>query len=91
MWVAQGLGTGQSRTRTPRCTPHPNRHPQTIALQCSGGSFKPKDCKFKVQQEVPGHKGSSASYKTVSKTASLDLAQYCTDAVREQRVTTPLT
>ncbi len=44
--------------------------------------FKPKECRFKVQQ-----KG-----KTIAKTAAMDLAKYCSEInlAREQSVSLPL-
>ncbi|KXZ46238.1 hypothetical protein GPECTOR_45g108 [Gonium pectorale] len=47
-----------------------------------GGGFRPKECKFKVQQ-----KG-----KTIAKTAMVDLAKYCNEsgAAREASVRVPL-
>ncbi|GFR53043.1 hypothetical protein Agub_g15743 [Astrephomene gubernaculifera] len=61
---------------------------QLVTLQPSssggpGSSFRPKECKFKVQQRG----------KTIAKTAVLDLAKYCSDAglAREQSVAMPLT
>ncbi|GIM14392.1 hypothetical protein Vretimale_17345 [Volvox reticuliferus] len=55
---------------------------QVVPLHFSGGTFRSKECKFKVQQ-----KG-----KTIAKTAILDLAKYCSEIglARDQSISVPL-
>ncbi|GIL48945.1 hypothetical protein Vafri_5437 [Volvox africanus] len=55
---------------------------QVVPLHISGSTFRPKECKFKVQQ-----KG-----KTIAKTAILDLAKYCSEIglARDQSISVPL-
>ncbi len=73
---------------------------QAIVLQHTGSAFKPKDCRFKVQQQVPAPAAASAAqkqkppqFKTVGKTAAMDLAEYCDDSGMdvEEVVMLPLT
>ncbi|KAG2488204.1 hypothetical protein HYH03_013198 [Edaphochlamys debaryana] len=54
----------------------------SLALAPNGNGFRPKECKFKVQQRG----------KTVAKTAVIDLAKYCSEFgnAREQSVSVPL-
>ncbi|GLI62835.1 hypothetical protein VaNZ11_005398 [Volvox africanus] len=55
---------------------------QVVPLHVSGSTFRPKECKFKVQQ-----KG-----KTIAKTAILDLTKYCSEIglARDQSISVPL-
>lgn len=64
---------------------------QVVTLTMAGATFKPKECKFKVQ--VPSASGKHAQAKTVAKTNMLDVSKYCSEIglAREQVVQVPLT
>lgn len=65
---------------TPTCGPL--CAPQMVTLQAGSHGYKPKDCKFKVQQRG----------KTIAKTALVDLSKYCSEVglAKEQSVAVPL-
>ncbi|KAG2424835.1 hypothetical protein HXX76_014256 [Chlamydomonas incerta] len=55
---------------------------QMVSLQAGAHGYKPKECKFKVQQRA----------KTIAKTAVVDLSKYCSEVglAKESQVAIPL-
>ena len=73
---------------------------QAVVLQHTGSAFKPKECRFKVQQQVHApatgsgaQKQKPPQFKTIGKTPFMDLGEYCSDSgmPAEETVTLPLT
>lgn len=73
----------------------PRTATQVVSLHYnSNGTYKLKDCKFKVQEGrgADDTKVRTSGVKTVAKTAMVDLAQYCSEIglPREEPVKVPL-